>query len=245
MRSLLASTLLALACSASAQAADLGVPRSPVAAAVMAPSFSWTGFYVGIDAGFWHGRNGYRFTNVAPTTFGNDSEAKIGGHVGYRHQFANNFVIGAEADLSWLMGRRRDYPGAGAPFFLSSRFRYDSSVRAIGGYAFDRALAYVTAGVTFANYSGCGSVVAGGACFPNTAYGGTRTGLTVGAGLAYAVTPNISVRTEYLYGAYGVRVQPAIGFAGTDIRHRLDTHTVRLGVSYTFNTAPSAVVARY
>ena len=56
MRSLIASTLLALACSASAQAADLGVPRSPVAAAVMAPSFSWTGFYVGIDAGFWHGR---------------------------------------------------------------------------------------------------------------------------------------------------------------------------------------------
>jgi len=37
--------------SSAASAADLGAPRTSVAAAIAAPSFSWTGFYGGFSAG--------------------------------------------------------------------------------------------------------------------------------------------------------------------------------------------------
>lgn len=48
-----AASMLALA--SGAQAADLGVPRSAVAASVVSPVFSWNGVYIGLNAGGIYG----------------------------------------------------------------------------------------------------------------------------------------------------------------------------------------------
>ncbi|MBL8568974.1 MAG: porin family protein [Phreatobacter sp.] len=229
-----------------AAAADLGVPRAPVAAAVIAPVFNWSGFYAGADAGYWAGPSYVSYPG-APIFFGSATPQgfKLGGHVGYRHQFANNFVLGLEGDLSWLGNASRETFVNSGLRVARIRGNWDGSVRATAGFAIDRALVYATGGLAFINATGCTAFGPSDLCAPNTRFGGTRAGWTVGAGLAYAVTQNVAVRAEYLYANYGGRTYSTTGVAGAQTRHKLDTHTVRLGVSYLFSTGPSAVVARY
>jgi outer membrane immunogenic protein len=245
MRRFILASAAAIAMATGAQAADLGVQRVAVPSAIIAPVFNWSGFYVGGDIGYWSGTTRL----VLPALAGTDgsprpSGVKLGAHIGYLHQFANNLVLGIEGDISWLGGRNSDGAMAAFPSFYRVRATWDGSVRAVAGAAIDRALIYGTAGVAFINTNGCGYNVAP-PCNPGTEFSGTRAGWTIGAGIAYAVTSNVSVRAEYLYANYGTRDYAAANFAGGVVRYRLDTHTVRLGLSYHFTTGPSAVVARY
>jgi outer membrane immunogenic protein len=106
-----------------ALAADLPTRKGPpVAPVVYAPVFTWTGFYVGINAGgAWSSRNnnasfpvGFNGANAAvPTYLGfallnnavnnnnNRSGFTGGGQVGYNYQIGS-FVIGGEADINYL-----------------------------------------------------------------------------------------------------------------------------------------------
>ncbi|MBL8568467.1 MAG: porin family protein [Phreatobacter sp.] len=246
MKKLLLAGSLLSAFVSGAGAADLGAPRGPVATAVVAPTFNWTGFHAGADLGYWTGSTALSLPALAGTNGRpSPSGVKLGGHIGYLHQFANNLVLGLEGDLSWLGGRNRDGVLDGFPAsFYRVRGNWDGSIRAAAGFAADRALIYTTAGVAFINTTGCGYNIAP-PCVAGTAFGGTRVGWTVGAGLAYAVTSNVSVRGEYLYANYGTRDYATPSSAGGTTRFRLDTHTVRLGLSYHFTTGPSAVVVRY
>ncbi len=244
---LLASAAL-VAFAAGAQAADLGAPRMPIAAAVVAPAFNWTGFYVGGSIGYWTSAMDVRDPVVGAATSGrpNPNGVKIGAHIGYLNQFANNFVVGLEGDLSWLGGTSRNGAVAGFPGqFWRARGSYDASLRGIAGVAADRALLYVTGGLALADFQGCGIVGVGAPCVAGTNFGGVRAGWTVGAGVAYAITQNVSVRGEYLYADYGSKTYAMPGNPGGLGRVQASTHTVRLGLSYHFSTGPSAVVARY
>jgi outer membrane immunogenic protein len=248
MKKFLLASVAAVAFASGAQAADLGVPRGAIAGVVVAPVFNWTGFYVGADIGYlWSSTNVFATNGGGPSTGSpNPHGIKIGGHVGYRYQFANNFVLGIEGDLSWLGARNREATiGIFAPQVWRTRANWDASIRGTAGFAIDRALIYATGGVAFIDSPGCASVNPGGVCVPGSNFGGSRVGWTVGAGLAYAVTPNVSVRGEYLYANYGTRTYATAAIVGGFTAYKLDTHTVRLGVSYMFTTGGSAVVARY
>jgi outer membrane immunogenic protein len=229
MKKLLLVTTTLVASVACAQAADLGAPRAPVAAAVVAPAFNWTGFYLGAHVGYGFGRT----TGITPGLVAypaNTTGPLIGGQVGFNYQI-NQIVLGAEADiaLAAITGRN---PGVGLPAPVLYRTNMLGSLRARGGIAVDRVLLYVTGGLGFQNAS-----------FTNTVgpekY--TRTGWTLGAGVEYALTQNWTVKGEYAYYNFGTR---ALGptYTGTV---RSDVHTVKLGVNYLFSTGPSAVVARY
>lgn len=246
MRSVVVSAIVVVATAATAQAADLAAPRAPVASAVVAPAFNWSGFYAGLDLGYWGGQGttfvpGFVAGRPAPNGI------TLGAHLGYRHQFANNLVLGLEADLSWLGGRTAYGVIPGDTLAWTLRGNWDGSVRATAGFAIDRALIYATGGLAIIDAKGCAvpDPAVSTICAGGTALGGTRTGWTVGAGFAYAVAPNWAVRAEYHYANYGSRTYatPAT-VTGTTVS-RLETHKVRLGVSYLFSTGPSAVTARY
>lgn len=221
---LLASTAL-VAFAAGAQAADLGVARGPVAAAVVMPAFSWTGFYVGAHVGYGFGRS----TGFGPGPFpANTSGPLVGVQAGFNYQI-NQIVLGAEADIAFaaITGRNNTFP---VPLYRTNAL---GSVRARAGVAVDRALLYVTGGLGIQG----GSFATTG----NPAENYTRAGWTVGAGVEYAMAPNWTVKAEYAYYNFGTRTLGPI-YAGTV---RADVHTVKLGVNYLFSTGPSAVVARY
>ena len=230
VRNLLLAITALVAFAAGAQAADLGSPRMPIAAAVVAQGFNWSGLYLGAHVGYGCGRT--TPVNLLNGPFAmNTSGGLIGGQIDFNYQI-NQIVLGAEADLAYagISGSRV----AIAPQVLFVRTNMLGSVRARAGFAVDRALFDVTGGLG----------IQGGSFATSTAgiaerY--TRTGWTVGAGVEYAMTPNWTVKAEYSYYDFGTRTLGPT-YVGTI---RADVHTVKLGVNYLFSTGPSAVVARY
>ena len=227
MKKLLLATTALVAFAAGAQAADLCVPRSPVAAAVVAPTFNWTGFYVGAHAGYGFGRT----TGFGPGPFpANTSGPLIGLQAGFNYQI-NQIVLGAEADIAFAAISGRNTAGIAPVLYRTNAL---GSVRARAGVAVDRALLYVTGGLGIQGGSFATAIGGGAENY-------TRLGWTVGAGVEYAVTPNWTVKAEYSYYNFGTHTLGPI-YVGTV---RADVHTVKLGVNYLFSTGPSAVVARY
>ena len=112
--SLLAATAITTLGVSAASAADLpyrsAPPAPPVFSAV--PVFTWTGFYVGVNAGYgWQDNNsGSVFvpagtiagTGAGTIVYGDDNGDGFvgGGQIGYNYQIGS-FVLGIEADLQF------------------------------------------------------------------------------------------------------------------------------------------------
>lgn len=173
MKTLLALTTIAgLSWTAAALAADLP-SRAYVAPAPVAPAFTWTGFYVGVNAGYVWSESRTRYDYVlsdpadvaefaalglVPPSLGRDSDGFIGGgQIGYNYQMGQ-LVLGLEADLQYLDAGQRDSQattlsdafGTGT-VTTSARSSIDwlGTVRARAGFAFDRALLYATGGLAY------------------------------------------------------------------------------------------------
>ncbi len=234
MKKLLLASAAAIAFAGGAQAADLGSRRAPVAAAVIAPAFSWTGFYLGGHVGYGWASSRYNdFSGVFGPASINANGFFGGIQAGYNWQM-NNFVVGLEADVAASAARRTFDLGGGALYRASNPFL--STVRLRAGLAADRALFYVTGGLGVATFSE--RITTPAALFTTSS---TRAGYALGAGVEYALTQNWTVKAEYMYYGFGDRRNV---FTAND-RIRSDIHTVKIGVNYLFSTGPSAVVARY
>src|ERR1700753_3652631 len=81
---------------------------------MIAPVYSWTGCYVGVEGGgMWGHGNHYQndpaasaaagggLLGLAPTAGIDPSGGLAGGTVGCNYQFAGNWVVGIEGDVSW------------------------------------------------------------------------------------------------------------------------------------------------
>lgn len=193
-----------------AAAADLApapVTKAPVA--IPTPVFSWTGFYIGANAGYgWSsGQDGLGLYGVDPKGwFG-------GGQVGYNYQFGNNVVAGLEADL-------QGGDISAGPAGLNSSLDLFGTVRGRLGYAFGRVLPYVTGGFAWGDNS---------IDYLGASQSQTHTGWTAGAGIEYALTDHWTAKTEYLYTDYGSKFYDSLGAnAG------LTTQTAKVGINYKF-----------
>ena len=171
-RKLLLTTVFAATATAGF-AADLPV-RAPAPAPFVAPPiFTWTGFYIGLNAGGSFGTSQDRLT-VPATVNGvaNNVNAAAaaewvnqgnGSHnvsgftggltLGYNQQFGN-VVLGLEGDISYLgLSGSRVVGGAASPFGIritdSTKSNWFGTARVRLGYAIDRALFYVTGGAAF------------------------------------------------------------------------------------------------
>ncbi len=249
MKKFLLAGTAAIALASGAQAADLGVPRGAVAGVVVAPAFSWTGFYLGGQiGGVWARQGGSNTTlagtNPVPLAFGNGF---VGGlHVGFNYQI-NQIVVGAEADIeaSTVSGARRGVAGAAVPgllFDMTMRQSFMGSLRARAGVAMDRTLFYVTGGVAFTSAR---NTMANAGAAPFHTFTTTRAGWTVGAGVEHAFAPNWTARLEYRYANFGSFTNANAGVNSQFNVSPKDDHAIRLGVSYLFSTGGAAVVARY
>ncbi|MFN3853808.1 MAG: outer membrane protein [Phreatobacter sp.] len=241
MRKVLVATAMALGVASGAQAADLAAPRTPIAAAVVAPAFSWTGFYVG---GFLGGSNVRSFV-AAPTLVGFDGTVNrtgvvIGALAGYNYQI-NSLVVGLEGELGWRFNNGSVLVGPGPDTRIDVRNDFNARIRGRLGVAIDRAHLYAAGGLSIGNQRlGLTNLLG-----PET-FSGSKTlvGFNLGVGLEYAFTPNWVGRVEYIYDYYQrYTVTPPVFFAAR--RVATDEHTIRVGLSYLFSTGPSAVVARY
>lgn len=185
----------------------------------------WTGFYVGTHAGYgwgdWDGKlettagcpaacppnKDAGYLNPYRTI---DADGWLGGlQVGYNWRLQGPIVIGFEADISWT-----DMDGSGT--FDTDKYGrsvwskqhdleldYFGTARVRLGYAAQSVLPYITGGLAWGKTSGDLAVT----YIPPAGVGGTsyastdenHVGWTIGAGVEYAISSNLSIKAEYLY----------------------------------------------
>jgi opacity protein-like surface antigen len=175
-------------------APPLVTKTSPIAWTEAASSVvSWTGIYLGLNAGFTFGGSDWTDSTTGGST-GNFSTSGFvfGGTVGANYQ-VGSLVFGVEADGDWA-----DASGFGT--FTASALcaggcltqnTWLSTVRARVGYALDRFLVYGTGGAAFGNVR---------ANFSNDPVSSTtEAGWTAGAGVEAALARNWSAKAEYLF----------------------------------------------
>ncbi len=235
--------LVALGATAPALAADLGARTYTKAPAYApAPIYNWTGFYIGGHlGGAFNGSNGF---NGAGVVNGSNDGRFLGGlQVGADYQFAPNWVVGIEAQYSWLGSSNRSttFPTVPAAVYTNNE-RGLGSVTGRLGYTWGPALLYAKGGYAYSDYSE--SLTAGGVPVAFTLNNSHHNGYTVGGGLEYMFAQNWSAKVEYQYFNFGktnfVTPVALTGFGSATN----DEHTIKAGINYRFNWG-GPVVAKY
>jgi outer membrane immunogenic protein len=220
--------------------------------------YNWTGFYVGLNAGGAWGRDDIGSTTFLNGGFPVDNAAVTaatsprlspagftgGGQIGYNYQ-AGSLVLGAEADFGY-MGLRKNtstvfpFPSTpGAFFTVNNAMSTDWLFTARGriGLAANNWLFYTTGGLAVTNERFAQTNAFLAPFVSTDSISTTRAGWTIGAGIEYGMTPNWTVKGEYLYADFG-KVSTSNGVLtppwGSVIGNsaRLTTNIARIGVNY-------------
>ena len=200
----------ALSLASAAHAADVSV----------APTYDWTGFYIGANAGVaWNNSSldadpyvdGVRYSELENKIEGDQAAFTAGGMLGYNYQI-NQIVLGAEADINYLgfsddNKRSFDTDLNQLPLSVNSKSSLDvdwfGTIRGRLGFAVDNLLIYGTGGAAYGHVNANSKVSANFNDGELTdtwkaSLDETNWGWTVGAGMEYGID-NWSLGLEYLY----------------------------------------------
>jgi len=239
-RSLFATTALCASLATAAFAADLPSRKAPAVAPAL-PIFTWTGFYIGANAGGVWTRDGV--TDQLPGSYGaipgNSNTRSPSGFVGgvqagYNWQL-DNIVLGLEAELEGTSAKSTFfYPAifGGPAASHSSSLPVFGDLRMRVGYAFDRWLPFVTGGIVVGNFKN--SLVDPSEPFSFNR-GSSSTGFVLGGGVEYAFDAHWSAKAEYLYMQVSDKnAGGLIGGAYYSFKFKDSAQVARVGVNYRF-----------
>lgn len=193
-------------------------------------SYDWSGFYLGVQGGYDFGSATHAFSNGAPSDNSNPQGIAGGVHAGYNwHASKILFGLEADAEVAGVNGSFNNTTGgtsSGASHLYS-----DESLRLRLGLPIDRILPYVTGGVALGQVRFEGGPAGGPCCGFNS----SPLGYTLGAGIDYAVSNNLSARLEYRFTDYGTSTGGlAPTFPSVSMPTHLQTNAVMVGLSYKF-----------
>ncbi|ALA17935.1 MULTISPECIES: outer membrane protein [unclassified Chelatococcus] len=252
----LSAAAAALALSgAVAFAADLPSRTYTPPAEPLPPVFTWTGFYVGVNAGYGFSDSGNtRYVGDAlyldsvgvgdlPGSLSLKSEGFLGGaQVGYNYQFGA-FVVGLEADIQYADMSDTGTSFAAAGFAEGKKeLEWFGTLRArLGFAAMDRLLIFATGGLIYGDTKLTHSVFdTTGALLAVGSKSDTQAGWTIGGGLEYAFTNNLTAKAEYLYYDLGdtTAIAPNVVDPTTVavLKAKNRGSIVRVGLNYKFDT---------
>ena len=220
-----------IALAAPATAADLAArPYTKAPEPIAAPLYTWTGFYIG-------GHIGGAFRDNNNNLFGTNDDARFlgGGQVGADYQFSGSWLVGIEANYSYI-DRNNNAPLLFPGGNFTHELRGLASVTGRVGYVWGPGLLYVKGGYAYADTRNTG---VGPFAFNNS-----RDGFTVGGGVEYMFAQNFSAKLEYQYYQFDNNQlftgAPLVGLGN----FRDEEHTIKAGLNYRFNFA-SPLAARY
>jgi outer membrane immunogenic protein len=178
-------------------AADLPMKMPPAYAPAPAP-YNWTGFYVGINAGYDIGNTviddkNCNFSCSSQTL--SPSGFTAGGTLGYNYQIGST-VLGIEGDWNWI-NASKTYTDPDWASQHNAKINSFGTIRGRAGLALDGTLVYVTAGVAFVDQQV--SVLDPTGNPGGFSFSQINTGLAIGAGTEFAISGPLTAKLEYLY----------------------------------------------
>jgi outer membrane immunogenic protein len=231
---LLAATGLSVGFSQVASAADLPV-KAPVykTPPMTAPVYSWTGCYLGVNAGggWFHKEN--IDTEPPPASLGTHTGSSFvgGGQIGCDYQ-VGQFVFGVRGLFDWAdMKGQNTIPQNPLVAYTTDIRDYASLTGRVGYTIVPAALFYVQGGGAWVRDSHQ-------QLYPQptvfAAETQTFSGWTIGGGLEYMLAPQWSVFAEYNYANFGTKSSCFLGcqFGGLD--QKLNVSTALVGVNWRF-----------
>jgi outer membrane immunogenic protein len=209
----------------------VGADMALKARAPVIPPASWTGFYVGLNAGYAWGTSDINTSAACgvfvPFYFSCTNQAVVqasgtgslspkgfvgGGQAGYNWQ-NGQFVYGAELDFdAFNLKANRTvisaYTGvaAGAPFATSTSINTDWLFTARGRFGLTvtpSMLLYATGGLALTEIKAANGFTDAFNAFGAGASRETKAGWTVGGGAEWMVARNWTIKAEYLYVDFG------------------------------------------
>lgn len=239
-----------LAAISSALAADLPPGPAPAPPPVYAPIpvvpvYNWSGFYIGANGGY--GFAPATATATATSFFGAaaaTSSATLtgplaGGQIGFNWQI-NSLVLGIEVDGDW--SNQNNTTTFVSCFGLctvsgTSTINWFATARGRVGYAFDRILIYGTGGGAWMNASGNLTASGFGITENLASISSSAFGFAAGGGIEAAITPNLSLRAEYLYlysNSFSASTTiPVLGATLTE-KATISDNVIRAGLNWRF-----------
>ena len=232
MKKIVLSLTAAAALSSFAMAGGDIVPVAPALAD------SWSGFYVGLQAGGNWGDADVDMDRAGTKVFSKslDPDGWNGGiYAGYNWLLTDNWLVGVEGDWSYVdaddkAGVLRFGVNLGDTYKVEQD--WDASLRLRAGKVIDDTwMPYVTGGVAWAKVKGTYDFVGVGSDSDSQ----TMTGWTIGAGIEMKIDENWHARIQYRYTDYGDD-DFTHNIGGTDYKANIDynTHMVQVGISYRF-----------
>jgi outer membrane immunogenic protein len=215
---------------------------------------SWAGPYIGLSAGFGTGHSDQTDTGIpAPPAGGGRGNncpddghystrgGLVGGTLGYNWQ-QGSWVFGIEGDYSWANFSGSSPvcgPNTATPHPCGTGLDALGTLRGRLGYAVGptgSVLPYVTGGLAVGDVRGWDSLV-------SSEGSGFRAGWTAGVGVEGKITPQWSVKVEYLHVDLGSNHQfEVVPGVPETVSFRADIF--RAGVNYTFGRPVPAVPPR-
>lgn len=262
VKKLFLATVALSALAGSALAADLPYRHAapaPAPAFVAVPVFTWTGFYIGANAGYAFGEQNATTTGLSSAAQGAINAGIVpggaksdkggftgGGQIGYNYQIGR-YVLGLETDFQYTDRKQTSTVStlAGYTAAYRSQLDYLGTVRGRIGYTVDNWMIYATGGFAYGEvklgYAGINptyDVIAAGR-------NSTATGYAVGGGIEYAIPAlNLggsaaTIKVEYLYYNLGKKTVVANDLNGVTPllanRFENDGHIVRAGLNWKFS----------
>jgi outer membrane immunogenic protein len=207
----------------SAQAADIPHPVYKGARPVVVAYYNWTGFYVGVNAGYGWGTSDW---SLVPTASNKPKGFIAGGTVGYNYQ-VGSIVYGLEGDFDW--SNVKATANCAALVTCETSNSWLATFRGRLGYAFDRWMPYITGGGAYGNVKATVSVPVLGLSGSSSS---DQLGWALGVGLEYAFLSNWSAKIEYLHvdlGSFNTGPSPLVN----NVSFKEDI--VRGGLNYKFS----------
>ena len=203
-----------------AQAADLSSPNYK-APAYSAPSYSnWSGFYLGLNAGYGFGKSNWDVPAVSPSPKG----GLFGVTAGYNFQ-TGIWLWGAEGDFD--ISTMKGSATCSGTATCDTKNSWLSTVRGRFGYAgWNNWLPYITGGLAMGDIKATNSAL--------SSANKTKMGYALGAGVEYAMMTNWSVKLEYLYVDLG-KFDCGVACSATKPDNvSFNANVVRAGLNYRF-----------
>jgi outer membrane immunogenic protein len=246
---ILVATVSAVAFTQFAVAADIPVKASVYKAAA-APSYHWTGLYIGGHAGYGWAVDKHTAVTANPSfpagfsfNTANTDGAIWGGQIGFNYQ-VSQWVLGIEGEYSRtnITGDTTTFSPlvAGVRTVNYSKIDWIATVTGRIGYTWNNLLGYVKGGAVWTQGTGgsdlsdaTGAIITGHP--ENTS---RRDGWIIGIGLEYGFLNNWSAKIEYNYLDFGTVTQTKRDkvYNLNEIRdHNNTAQLVKLGLNYRFS----------